>query len=270
MNEDLIEQARLAITAGQRFAFATIVDSTAKGTPQKSGAKMIVFEDGSTFGTIGGGRNEKDAIAQCRQAIRTGRSELKTYDFFGNKGQSVCGGQMKVFIEPVTRARKFILCGGGHIALPLAFMVKSMGYHLTVIDSRRAYANKERFPCADKILVGKYPTQIGKCRIDGQTDVMIVTHGNEHDYECLRAVIDSPAGYIGCISSQAKRVKFLRRLREDGVKPADIKRISIPAGIDLGAQTPAEIAVSISAELVQRQHREDVDSDKFKAKRKDR
>lgn len=269
MNEDLINQARLALEAGRRCAFATVVESTVKGTPRKAGAKMIVFEDGSSHGTIGGGRNEKDAVARCLEVIRSGESRLITYDYFGQKGQSVCGGQMRVFIEPVRQLRRFILLGAGHIALPLSLIVKSMDYHLTVIDSRRAYANCQRFPWADRILVGKHVSQLKKCRIDADTDIMIVTHGNEHDYEALRALItEESIGYLGCISSQAKRVKFFRRLKEDGIASKYLKRISIPAGLDLGAQTPAEIAVAIAAELVSRNNQGATDSDKFRSKDK--
>lgn len=268
MNEEFINQARLALEAGRRFAVATVISSTAKGTPQKAGAKMIVFDDGSIFGTIGGGRNEKDAIAQALEVIRLGKPSTKTYDFFGKEGQSVCGGQIQVFIEPVERARKFVLCGAGHIAQPLSLMVKSLGYHLTLIDPRRAYANKQRYPWADRIFVGKYTAQLRKCRLDGNTDIMIVTHGNEHDYECLREVIGYDTGYIGCISSQAKKIKFLRRLKEAGISPNQVKRVSIPAGLDLGGQTPAEIAVAIAAELVRYRNEGSVKSDKFKTKGK--
>lgn len=263
MTEEFINQARLALLAGRDFAFATVVESTLKGTPRKAGAKMIIFDDGSIHGTIGGGRNEKDAIANGLAVIRSGKSKFVTYDYFGAKGQSVCGGQIKVFIEPMTRQRKFILCGGGHIGLPLAMIVKGLGYHLTVIDSRRKYANKERFPWADRVLTGSYPMQLKKCTIDNLTDIMIVTHGNEHDYECLQNVVAFDANYIGCISSQAKKIKFIRRLKEDGIPQKFIKRINIPAGLDIGAQTPTEIAVSICAELVKRNNQDKVATAKF-------
>ncbi|MCA9394726.1 MAG: XdhC family protein [Candidatus Omnitrophica bacterium] len=267
MNQDFINHARLAIKAGRRCAFATVVESTVKGTPRKAGAKMIVFEDGSTHGTIGGGRNEKDVIARCLEAIGKSETRLMTYDYFGRKGESVCGGQIRIFIEPLIQVRKFILVGAGHIALPLSLIVKSLDYHLTIIDSRRAFANPQRMPWADRILVGKPTAQLKKCRIDGLTDIMIVTHGNEHDYEALQAVICTPEiGYLGCISSQAKRVKFFRRLREDGVAEKYLRRISIPAGLDLGAQTPAEIAVSIAAELIRRNNPDATGTDKFRTK----
>lgn len=262
-----MNQARLAVARGQRFAFATVVESTVKGTPRKAGAKMIVFEDGSAYGTIGGGRNEKDAQKRCLQAIKSRKSDLITYDYFGQVGQSVCGGQIKVFIDPFIQTKKFLLCGAGHIALPLSLIVKTLDYHLTVIDNRRAFANIERFPHADRILVGNHRAQLKKCRIDRDTHIMIVTQGNEFDYACLREVITSAAGYIGCISSKAKQIKFFRRLREDdGILPKYLKKLSIPAGLNLGAQTPAEIAVAISAELVTLNNNDSLQTDKFKVK----
>ena len=139
---------------------------------------------------------------------------------------------------------------------------------MTVVDNRRQYANKKRLPHADKILVGDYAKMLRRLSIDKNTHIMIVTQGNEFDFECLKTVVKSPAGYIGVISSKAKRIKFFKRLRDAGVEEKYLKRIRIPAGIDIGAQAPAELAVSIASEMVQATNKEFIGTDKFKEKSK--
>jgi len=266
MDHDVLMKALEASKKNQSYAFATVIETTVKGTPRKSGAKMIVWEDGSLFGTIGGGRNEKAAQKECLQAIKAGKPSLVTYDYFGHEGQSVCGGQMKVFIEPFRKLKHFMICGAGHIALPLSMVGKMLNFKVTVIDNRKEFANKKRFPHVDHIIVGNHAEKLLKLPIDQNTYIMIVTQGNEYDFECLKAVIQSKAGYIGVISSKPKRVKFFKRLKDAGVSEKWFKRVNIPAGIDIGAQTPEQIAVSISAELVSIENKNSIGTDKFKEK----
>src|SRR5208283_1294749 len=154
MSSDILYKALLASQKGQNYAFATIIEATLKGTPRKTGAKMIVFDDGTSFGTIGGGRNEKAAIAECLKAIQKQKPATITYNYFGRAGESVCGGQMKVFIEPFAAKEHLIICGAGHIALPLSAIGKILGFKVTIIDNRKELANKIRFPHVDKIIVG--------------------------------------------------------------------------------------------------------------------
>jgi xanthine dehydrogenase accessory factor len=264
MSSEILYKALKACQKGQRSAFATIIEATPKGTPRKAGAKMVVFEDGSSFGTIGGGRNEKAAIAECLKAIENDIPVTVTYNYFGRVGESVCGGQMKVFIEPFGLAEHLIICGAGHIALPLSAMAKILGYGVTIIDDRPGFANKKRFPHADKIIVGHHAAQLSKQTLGSNTGVVIVTQGNENDFECLKAVIKSPASYIGVISSGPKKVKFFGRLKKEGLEDKYLKRVHIPMGLDIGAQTPAEIAISILAEMIAVKNRDHMGTDKFK------
>ena len=266
MSSEIIYKALEASQKGQRYAFATIIEATLKGTPRKAGAKMIVFDDGSSFGTIGGGRNEKAAIAECLKAIQKQKPTNVTYNYFGRKGESVCGGQMKVFIEPFTAKDELIICGAGHIALPLSALGKILGFNVTVIDDRREFANKSRFPHVDRIIVGDHAGQLAKLSVKSNSYVTIVTQGNEYDYECLKTVIRSSAAYIGVISSQPKRVKFFGRLISAGIEEKYLKRVHIPMGIDIGSQTPEEIAVSIMAQIVAVKNKEFIGTDKFKNK----
>lgn len=266
MDHNLLIKACKAAQQGQSYAFATVVASTPKGTPRKAGAKMIVLSDGSLFGSIGGGRNEKAAKEECLKSIKNDRSCLVTYDYFGKEGQSICGGQMTVFIEPFISQKHFIICGAGHIALPLSVMGKILNFKVTIIDNRKEYANKKRFPHVDKIILGTHAQILKKIQIGEDTYIMIVTQGNEFDFECLQTVIKADAGYIGVISSKPKRIKFFSRLRKMGVEEKWLKRIHIPAGIDVGAQTPEEIAISISAEIIALKNKNLIGTDKFKEK----
>ena len=268
MDHELLIKAYEATKKGQSYAFATVVEATLKGTPRKEGAKMVVLSDGSLFGTIGGGRNEKAAKEECLKAIQSGKSALVTYNYFGEEGQSVCGGQIKVFIEPFIGQKHFIICGGGHIALPLSFLGKMLNWKLTIIDNREEFAHKKRFPHADQILFGPYKEKLLDAAVNPQTFVMVVTQGNEHDFECLETLIEKDLGYLGVISSKAKRIKFFNRLKKKGVSDKLLKKIQIPAGIDIGAQTPEEIAVSIAAEIIAAANKELLGSDKFMEKNK--
>jgi len=262
--DELLYKALEAVQKGQSYAFATIVEATLKGTPRKTGAKMIVFEDGSIWGSIGGGRNEKAAIAQSLKAIAAGKPTSVTYNYFGRQGESVCGGKMKVFIEPFKPQTHLVICGAGHIALPLSLMGKMLGFKVTIIDDRKEFANKKRFPHADQVILGNHAKELAKLPVNGNTYIAIVTQGNEFDFECLKVVVESKAGYIGVISSKPKRVKFFGRLKEEGIAEKYLKNIKIPMGIDIGAQTPAEIAISIAAQMVALRDQEYIGTDKFK------
>ena len=266
MDHELLIKAFEATRRGQSYAFATIVESTIKGTPRKAGAKMIVLEDGSLFGTIGGGRNEKATREECFKAIKSGKPAMVTYNYFGQEGQSICGGQIKVFIEPFIGQKHFVICGAGHIGLPLSVIGKMLNYKVTIIDDRKEFANKKRFPHVDQIIVGKHAECLSKITINPNTYIMVVTQGNEYDFECLKTVIKSNAGYIGVISSKPKRIKFFNRLKKIGIPNSYLARVNIPAGIDIGAQTPEEIAISIAAEMIKITNLENLGTDKFKEK----
>ncbi len=248
--EEIIQKALEAVKKGQSCAFATIVESTPRGTPRKAGAKMVVLKDGSIWGTIGGGRNEKAVQSECLKAIKTGKPSLITYDYFGQEGQSICGGRITVLIEPFMGKKHMIICGAGHIALPLSAMAKILGFKVTVIDNRKAFANKKRLPHVDGILLGNHAQKLKNLTITDSTYIVIVTQGNEYDYQCLEVAIKTKAGYLGVISSEAKRVKFFHRLRQKGTPDKALNKVYAPTGLNIGAQTPEEIAISILAEII--------------------
>ncbi len=248
--EDLFLKAFEAAQKGQSYAFATIVDSTLKGTPRKTGAKMVVLEDGSFWGSIGGGRNEKRAQLECLRAMKIQKPTMATYKFDAQPGNSICGGQIKVFIEPFIGKRHCIICGAGHIALPLSALAKMLNYKVSVVDNRPEFANSKRFPHVDDILLGDHASMLRKIKIHKHSYIIIVTQGYEHDFHCLEIALKSKASYIGFIASKVKKIKFIRKLREQRVPERLIQKIHAPMGLDIGAETPEEIAISIVSEII--------------------
>jgi xanthine dehydrogenase accessory factor len=262
---DLLQKALSAANKNRSFAFATIVETTAKGTPRKAGAKMVVMNNGQVFGSVGGGIDEEKIKKACLKAIRTGSSELVVCEDFGRPGEPQCGGFSKIFIEPFCGVKELVICGAGHIALPLSAIGKIIGFKAVIIDPRPEFANKSRFPHADEVLTGPYKKILTakKRHLDLNSYIVIMTYGHQHDYECLKIVLRTEAAYIGLIGSQNKKQKFLGQLKKDGFTKKEIERITVPTGIDIGAQTPEEIAVSIAAELVALQNPLFCGSDKF-------
>lgn len=243
-----------AAQKGQSYAFATIIESTLKGTPRKTGAKMVVLENGSLFGSIGGGRNEKNAQLECLKAIKTLKPKTVTYKFDDAPGNSICGGRIKVFIEPFIGKRRMIICGAGHIALPLSAMAKMLNYRVLVTDDRPEFANPGRFPHVDEVVAADPALTLKNQKITRNDYILMVTRGYEHDYNCLKTALKTRAAYVGFISSKVKKVKFIRRLRQEGFPEKLIQKIHAPMGLNLGAQTPEEIAIAITAEIVALNH----------------
>lgn len=262
--DDLWLRASKAALEKRLYAFATIIETTLKGTPRKAGAKMLVFEDGEIWGTIGGGRNEKAAIEACLEAMKTKRPSIQTYNYFGREGESVCGGQMKVFIEPIAPVEELVICGGGHIARPLSLMAKFLEFKVTIIDNRKSLVTSKNFPFVDRLIIDDHKQALKKIKFDSYVYAVIVTQGNEQDFMCLQALINKPLAYLGVISSKPKRIKFIKRLEDLGVKPESIKKVFMPMGVDIGAATPSEIAISILAQIVSIRRKDRIGTDKFK------
>ncbi|HOW36353.1 MAG TPA: XdhC/CoxI family protein [Candidatus Omnitrophota bacterium] len=266
MNEELLQKALEAFKKEQSFAFATIVNSTLKGTPRKTGSKMIVLENGSILGSIGGGPVEKAAQIACRKAIKTRKTALITYRLLGVKNQPICGGQIDVFIEPFAGKKHLVICGAGHIALPLSMMAKILNFKVTVMDNRKEFASKRRFPHADNVILCNPAQALKRLIINQDTYIMIITHGHKYDFQCLQAALRTEAAYIGVISSRSKRIKFFSRLQKMGFSKNHLGRVSMPAGIDIGAQTPEEIAVCMMAEIIAKYQAPHIGTAKFKEK----
>jgi len=159
-------------------------------------------------------------------------------------------GAPRVFVDPVTGAQRLIIAGAGHIAQPLAALGAMLGFHVTVIDDRASFANRERFPDANEIIVKPFTAAIDSLKLDRQCYLISVTRGHAFDEAVLRAALKQPECFIGMIGSRRRVKATLARIEEDGVEPARLDQIHAPIGVDIAAETPAEIAVSIIAEII--------------------
>ncbi|MGE5834918.1 MAG: XdhC family protein, partial [Acidobacteriota bacterium] len=256
MNEEVFAAANDALTRGETVALVTIVRAQGS-TPQRVGSKMLVYADGRTVGTIGGGCYEHDAFGKARQAILEGRPSLVRYelsDDFAEENGLICGGQMDVYIEPLTAAPRLYVIGAGHVGWHLGRLAQEAGFRIHVVDDREKFANGERFPAAAEIVVDDISEWLRRAEMPAEAYVAIVTRGHQHDLSALRELVRRPLRYLGMIGSRAKVTRIYEALIAEGVSPDLLKIVHAPIGLDLGAVTPAEIAVSILAEMIAVRH----------------
>jgi xanthine dehydrogenase accessory factor len=249
---EVLEAALRAEAAGEPVALVTVV-STKGSTPQKAGAKMLVHADGRLVGTIGGGCLEAEMTRRARQAIAERRVQMASYDLTPEEAGEdglVCGGRMQVLIEPVEGTPVVCLFGAGHVAQPLARMAKACGFRVEVADDRVKFANTERFPDADLICVQGFAKAATEMTLGPNTYAIIVTRGHKGDAEALESVLGRGLRFVGLLGSKAKTVHILAALHERGVSREELGRVHAPLGLEIGAQTPDEIAVSILAEMI--------------------
>ncbi len=240
-----------AAAQGRPVALATVT-RVEGSTPRSVGSKMVVYADGQTAGTVGGGKMEALVIAAAVEAIAQGTSRLVCHDLHdveaGDPG--ICGGEIEVFIDVTVPLPTLLLVGAGHVAMPVAEIAHMCDFRVVVIDDRADMASQERFPRAAERIASDIVQTLRTVPITPSTYVVIVTRGHALDEEALREVIDSPAAYVGMIGSRRKVRIILDRLRGDGIDEALIEGVYSPIGIDIGSETPAEIAVSIVAEMI--------------------
>ena len=253
MNHEVFAALGEALSRGEEAALVTIVSSNGS-TPQRVGAKMLVFADGRIVGTVGGGCYEHDAIGRAKQVLATRKATTVKYDLnddFAEETGLVCGGQMEVFIEPIEASPSVYIFGAGHVGYYLAKMAHEAGFGVHVIDDRAAFANTERFPFAASVVVDDIPAWLAQAQLPSTAYAVIVTRGHRNDLDALRALAPRDLRYIGLIGSRAKVSRLYEQLlSETNVDPALLERIHAPIGLDIGAVTPQEIAVSITAELI--------------------
>ncbi len=252
MNEEVFHAVGEALRRGEPASLVTII-RTEGSTPQRVGAKMVVFADGRTVGTIGGGCYENDAFWKARQALQTRKSEVVHYelsDDIAEESGLICGGQMEVYIEPIEAAPHLYLVGGGHVAYHLARAGGDVGFHVHVLDDREKFANKERFPDAVEIAVDAIPDWLAKASFTANAYVVILTRGHRYDLDALRALLPHELRYLGLIGSRAKVARLYDALHAEGVARERFAHVHAPVGLAIGAVTPQEIAVSILAELI--------------------
>jgi xanthine dehydrogenase accessory factor len=213
---------------------------------------MLVFADGRTIGTIGGGCYENDAIGRARRAIADGRSAVVRYDLnddFAQENGLICGGQMDVHVDPLQPDPHLYIIGAGHVGYELGRIAPAAGFRLHVVDDREKFASADRFPGAE-LIVDSIPDWLHRADIPPAAFVVVVTRGHQHDLDAMRALAARDQRYLGLIGSRAKVARIYDALVAEGMPIECLERVHAPVGFDIGAVTPAEIAVSILAELI--------------------
>lgn len=265
--EDLIERIYQEIlrlrSEGGAAALATVVKAVGS-TPGKALFKMLVYENGKILGTVGGGTFESKVISEALEAIKTHEPRLFDFKFSSCEGgltddQPICGGEMRVFIEPISVKPHLFIMGAGHIGQELTKIGKMLGFRVTVVDDREEYVSRERFPDADELLQSSFSKVANQISVDQFSYIIVVTRGHQHDKEALKAVIKSKATYIGMIGSKKKVKEVFERLIDEGIEKKLLEKVHAPIGLDIGSQTPAEIAVSIVAEIVAHKYGKDIE-----------
>jgi xanthine dehydrogenase accessory factor len=241
-----------ALKRGEAVTLVTVVRARGS-TPQRVGAKMLVFADGRTIGTIGGGCYENDAFWKAREALVSGKPSLQHYelnDDFAQENGLVCGGQMDVHIDPLEPTPHLFIVGAGHVGWHLARLATDAGFRIHVIDDREKFASRDRFPDAEEVIAEPIPGWLHRADLPVSAYVVVVTRGHTHDLEAMRALAARDLKYLGLIGSRAKVRRIYDHLTDEGLPRECLDRVHAPIGLDIGAVTPAEIAISILAELI--------------------
>ncbi|NOY98143.1 MAG: XdhC family protein [Chloroflexi bacterium] len=235
----------------QAAALCTVVRSRGS-TPRNSASKMLVYADGGIIGTVGGGELENRVIAEALEALKDGTPRLLEYNMVdperGDPG--ICGGQLEVFVEPILPAPMLVVIGGGHVGKAVVHLAKWLGFRVALSDDRPEFCTPEAVPGADAyhpVPMHELPRQFD---ITPQTYLVLTTRGANVDMAGLPALLQSPAAYIGVIGSKRRWATTVKALREQGVPDEQIQRVHSPIGLEIQAETPEEIAVSILAEII--------------------
>lgn len=245
--ENIIKILSDAISERKNLAFVTVISSDGS-TPRESGSKMIVYENGSIDGTIGGGELEALTIRKAQECIKKGESGKFSFELTPNGIGALCMGKIEVFIDVYKTPLKVFICGAGHVAKQLARVLSIAGFPYSVADDRKDFACKENFPEAFEI-INEFPDKaFKKAKIDNETYVVIMTRGHMLDSECLMEAVKTNACYIGMIGSHSKVKAIISDLKKKGIEIDS--RVYSPIGLDLGGKTPGEIAISVVAEIL--------------------
>ena len=243
---------QIASQNGEAAALATVVE-TQGSIPRHAGSKMLVYADGTFVGTIGGGAMESRVIADARQAIQTQQSRMVSYSLtdMGDGDPGICGGTARIFVEPLSVAPCLVVVGGGHVGKAVAELGKWLQYRVILSDDRPEFCNPEYLPGLEDYVVCPPSEVTQHVTLDANCYVAAVTRGLPVDLDLIPALLESDAAYIGLIGSRRRWQLTANAIREQGNITGDqLKRIHAPIGLELEAETPKEIALSIMAEIV--------------------
>ncbi len=251
MSVEIYREVLNLVERGEAGALCTVVYARGS-TPRHEGSKMLVYADGHFIGTVGGGELENRVLKEALAAIQDGRPRLLRYDMVdpqrGDPG--VCGGQLEVYVEPVLPKPMIVVIGGGHVGKAVTHLAKWLGFRVAVCDDRPEFCTPEFNPDADEF----YPVPMSELpkhlRIHSQTYLVLTTRGSVVDVEGLPALLETPAAYIGVIGSKRRWAVTRKALIERGIAESSLARVVSPIGLEINAETPEEIAVSIMAEII--------------------
>lgn len=258
---DIFDEIVRLRRAGRKCAIATIVEVNGS-IPSFESAKILVRDDGTFLGTIGGGCVEAEVWNAAREVIETEKPRHLTFSLGQDAAYDnglICGGQLNVFVEPVVPQPKAYIFGAGHISKSLSKIATIAGFETAVIDNREQFANRERFPEAAEVHAEEYEDVFPKLTVHSGTYIAIVTRGHRDDMRVLRWAITTPARYIAMIGSKRKTIAVVKELEKEGFPREAFDRIFAPMGFEIGAITPEEIAVSVVAEMVAARRAPDAD-----------
>lgn len=253
VSRKVMRRAADLLDAGVSFALCTVV--AARGSvPGKTGAKMIVLADGTQFGTVGGAGLEEKVKEAARRAVAERRSSTHRFELAtGRPGalDSLCGGAVEILVEYMGAVPHVLICGGGHVGLEVARLCDQLEYIHSVLDDRPEFAARDRFPTAAGLHVGRPEEWFPANDLARYSHVVLLGYSYKIDTEALYQCVTRFPGYVGLICSRLKRREMFARLRERGVAEDDLARVEAPLGLAIGAETPAEIAVSIFGSIIQ-------------------
>ena len=236
----IYEALKAAIAAERPVAVATIIAGAAD-----VGAKLLVYADGTTLGSLGTGVHEQEGVRAALELIARAENDIRTY--------ATPAGDVEVFVESYPPPPTMFIVGAVHIAIPLVTFAKTLGFRIVVVDARGAFATPERFAHADELIMA-WPDEALEGKLNSNSFVVLLTHDPKLDDPALKIALPSPARYVGALGSPRTHAKRLARLREDGMPEEQLARLHAPIGLSIGANTPEEIAVSIIAEVVAARH----------------
>lgn len=249
----IMEKLAGCIKADQDVVLVTVTNVQGS-SPRGVGSMMLVDAEGKLAeGTIGGGAVEERALRDAAECIKRGISKTVHYELNSSDSENAlhmaCGGSIDVFFKVFKSQDELVIVGAGHIGDKLSKMAHILGYHITIVDDREECANRDRFPEADVLKVGDIGEILGSYPVSNKTSIVIITHGHKYDQMALENVIDSKARYIGMIGSRNKIKLCFSNMVEKGFGKEKLSKVFAPIGLDIGGETPEEIAVAIIAQI---------------------
>jgi len=250
MEFTLLEEVSNEVKRGKEVALS-IITKACGSSPRGEGTMMGVLRDGTILGTIGGGALEnviKIESIKCIESKKSGRFNFNLSESDKNLGMT-CGGDVEIYIKVLTPKHKLLIVGGGHIALSLHHIAHILSYDVVVFEDREEYCNSDRFKVATELIMGDIKENLEKYPINNHCSIVIVTRGHVHDEIALKTVLTTQANYIGMIGSKTKINRLMQKLIDEGYSKKILDKVYSPIGIDLGGETPEDIALGIMAEI---------------------